>query len=198
MTRQLTPIPRRPDQTVEEMAEAMESAPPLTRMKGKSADDSAMLSAVHAGVTAIEQQKRVRLEDAETVKEHCKRYLLACERAGRCPTFAGLAASMGLSRKHTYDYIVKHHDESSKTLQLFQTIVADCLTQGGLSGSLNPIMSMWLAKNSGQGYIDRSELEIVQPSANHLEDIDIEAARSRYVDVLPYLTEEDTDGSQSS
>ena len=48
-------------------------------------------------------------------------------------------------------------------------------------------------------YMHNTELNTkLSEFTNHLEDVDIEAARARYVDALPYLTEEDADGSQSS
>ena len=141
---------------------------------------------VNSGMMSIAQPvARVNLNDVEAVRAAARRYWQSCAESGRLPTFAGLAVACGCSRKHLYERIRQAKDEVSTFLTIFQTACADCLMQAGLSNSANPVMSIFLLKNSGQGLADRSELEISASGRNDPFSSDDPDELRKYIQALP-------------
>ena len=120
---------------------------------------------------AIEQQQiflqeafrrgKVDLNNAEEVQATVMSYLQACKETSQVPTLAGLASALGVSRSRVYRYMSDHSgSESACIIDRFRSSCAAILSAGALSRSLDNSTAIFLLKNSGQGFSDKSELEI--------------------------------------
>ena len=192
MPEKYSPIRRAAGQTVEEMAEQLRSAPVPAHWRAKNPENvGAMTEAVRAALPALDTQ-RVPLDDTDAVREHIRRYLMACAAAGRCPLFAGLCAAMGWSRKGVYLYMRQNSaSQTTRLLEWFSTVAATALETGGLSNAVNCVSAIFSLKNSNAGYADRSELELTIPFNNDsLSANDAESARRRLLDEVEAEGEE--------
>lgn len=131
---------------------------------------------------------RVKLNDADQVKEAIDEYMRACEMSATVPSLLGLAASMGLSRQRIYAYVQAHPDEETATaIDSFRSAAGAILAQGSLLRTLDAPTSIFLLKNSGQNLADKQELDVsAKPYTSTNPDI------QRYE---IYLTERNVDYS---
>ncbi len=191
----LSPIKRQAGQTVEQMAEQMASAPDRQHWKGQSQSKQAISAIVSHGLDLMRGTPRhVDMNDFEAVRTGTENYLAACAQASRMPSFAGLAAALGFSRRQLYRY-AERDDQVGSYLQKFQTVSADALEQAGLFGAANYVMTIFLLKNSSQLYSDRNEVEIIPSRINPLDDLDPDVARE-YLSSLPELDEENDNADE--
>ena len=134
--------------------------------------------------------ERIPLGDTERLQETCNRFINICAENGALPSFQGLAALCGVSRQGLYDYLQRNPDSPSGILlEKCRTLFMFMRQTAADRGAASEAQSIFLAKNSFQGYADRVEIEPVQP-ANPLQDLSIEEARQRILDAIPMEDED--------
>jgi len=110
---------------------------------------------------ALAKAVQVNLNDVEAVKLIADEYEKNCEANGFVPNFSGLCACLGVSRSGAYAYIQRNGD--SPTAQFFdvlRTRWASVREDAMTAGYAETAASIFLLKNSGQGYSDRNELTV--------------------------------------
>lgn len=131
---------------------------------------------------------RTDLHQTDEVKRITNEYFIRCREASICPSFEGIAAACGVSRKWAYEFMRLHpDDETTKYFQIVQTELAAIRTAAAEKGCVDPTFTIFTLLNSDQGYTNRHDIAIEPPPANPLEvnDEDIAAVRQRYIDALP-------------
>lgn len=104
---------------------------------------------------------KVDLNNPKEVQATVMSYLEACKEASQVPTLAGLASALGVSRARVYRYMSDHSgSESAAIIDRFRSSCASILATGALSRVLDNSTAIFLLKNSGQGFSDKSELEV--------------------------------------
>ena len=160
--------------TVQEMTEDMRRDAITKLYKGGSKPTYGEISAelkAESLAAAIEQQQvflqeafkrgKVDLNNAEEVQATVMSYLQACKETSQVPTLAGLASALGVSRSRVYKYLSDHPGtESAAIIDRFRSSCASILATGALSRVLDNSTAIFLLKNSGQGFSDKSELEV--------------------------------------
>ena len=112
------------------------------------------------------------------------RYIESCKRAGVVPTILGLSAALGYSRKTVWQYITQHPESrSAQYLDAIRSAFAAVLAQLGLSRNCSEAVSIFLLKNSGQGLVDRAEVDISAKAESPLgERISTEELKRKYLE----------------
>ena len=159
---------------VQEMTEDMKRDAITKLYKGGSRPTYGEISAelkAESLAAAIEQQQaflqeafkrgKADLNNADEVQGVCMAYLEACKLSATVPTLAGLASALGVSRSRVYKYLSDHPGtESAAIIDRFRSSCASILATGALSRVLDNSTAIFLLKNSGQGFSDKSELEV--------------------------------------
>ena len=103
---------------------------------------------------------RIQLSDTDMVKDTALRYLQSCERVGTLPTKTGFARACGVS-SIAFDNFMRRHDDHPTTafLRILLEGFSDALTQASLSGSVQPIVAIFLQK----ALYRLRENEIIEP-----------------------------------
>ena len=108
---------------------------------------SALVRKTTEELASVATSEPVTLTDTETVKQRTILYLRACEASSSIPSVAGLARSMGLSRRALYDTIERRSPpETAKWLELFRDACSDILAEASLRNSCNNITAIFLEK----------------------------------------------------
>lgn len=131
---------------------------------------------------------RTSLSNTEEVKRIVYEYFNRCECAGICPSFEGIAAACGLSRKTAYQYLREHPDsETTKFLEVVQTNLAAIRSAAAEKNAINATFAIFALLNSNLEYTNKHEIEFSQQPQNPLEASaeDVEAVRAKYLDGLP-------------
>lgn len=132
----------------------------------------------------------VNLGDYDSVAKASFRFVSACEKAARPPTFALLCASLGLSRQRVYEIMRKRHDRTTEFLSVLQTVFAGLMETALLDRRVSEAGAIFGLKNSGQGYADRTELFVDNGSrADVYESGDPEEIARRYLSGMAQPTE---------
>ncbi len=178
MTRDIGPIRKRANQTVDEMAEQLVKSSSNNKLNRApsypeiSAEIKAqMLDGVidqtNALMNHVAHNGRVKLDDLEAVKETAERYTEACKRAHVIPGMSGFAAALGYSRRYIYRYIDMGKTESARYMDALRTGWAAVLEQMTLSRMCSEPTGIFLMKNAGTGMTDRVDI-----MAGPVKDID--------------------------
>lgn len=131
---------------------------------------------------------RTDLHQTEEVKRITDEYFSKCRDAAICPSFEGIAAACGVSRKWMYEFMRLHPDsETTKYFQIVQTELAAIRTAAAEKGCVDPTFAIFTLLNSDQGYSNRHDVVIEPAQTNPLEisPEDVEAVRSKYIEALP-------------
>ena len=189
-----SPIERKAGQTVEEMACQMEASKAGNRMyKAQYNEVAAELKAQQFDaiigqqlelLAGVRKDGRVDLNNLEAVQATAERYLRSCQLSGIAPTMMALSAALGYCRKSLWQYISNNPETpSGRYLSILQTTFAAILAQLGLTRKTSEAVSIFLLKNSGQGLVDRAEVDISAKAESPLgEKADPEALRRKYLE----------------
>lgn len=139
---------------------------------------------IQSGLLLEKPTKRISLGDTEKLIDACKRYLDLCAEHGLVPSFQGLAGVCGVSRIALYEFLKSHPDsESGIFLERCRTIFMSMRQSAVDRGAAAEAMSIFLAKNSYQGFADRVEIEPVQPQTPYQTKSDSELAQKYLADI---------------
>lgn len=111
------------------------------------------------------QRGKIDLENTEEVRAQAIVFMEACKTAAVFPTMMAFAASLGLSRQRVYAFI-QSHPPTHPTVELLdslRTSWAAILAQQGLTRQTSEPVTIFLLKNSGQGLVDKVEIEASTP-----------------------------------
>ena len=159
------------DSTEQAIVEAMENNKLYKARKSNSYPEIAADVKKSQIAAAIAQQRealanyerRVDLHSMAEVKEAVDGYMQSCERYGTLPTFLGLAAFCGYSRRALYVFLSNHEDEeTARYLDNFRSASAAIIAQASAARTVDNATSIFLLKNSGQGLTDTSNIEITR------------------------------------
>ena len=189
-----SPIERKAGQTVEEMTAQMQEAKQGNRLyKAQYNEVSAQIKAQQFDaiigqqlelLAGVRKDGRVDLNNLEAVQATAERYLRSCQLSGIAPTMMALSAALGYCRKSLWQYINNNPETpSGRYLSILQTTFAAILAQLGLTRNTSEAVSIFLLKNSGQGLVDRAEVDISAKAESPLgEKADPEALRRKYLE----------------
>lgn len=185
-----SPIERKAGQSIEEMACQMEAAKQGNRLYNqvsaelKAQQFDAIIGQQLELLAGVRKDGRVDLNNLEAVQATAERYLRSCQKAGIAPTMMALSAALGYCRKSLWQYINNNPETpSGRYLSILQTTFAAILAQLGLTRNTSEAVSIFLLKNSGQGLVDRAEVDISAKAESPLgEKADPEALRRKYLE----------------
>ena len=185
-----SPIERKAGQSIEEMACQMEAAKIGNRLYNqvsaelKAQQFDAIIGQQLELLAGVRKDGRVDLNNLEAVQATAERYLRSCQKAGIAPTMMALSAALGYCRKSLWQYINNNPETpSGRYLSILQTTFAAILAQLGLTRNTSEAVSIFLLKNSGQGLVDRAEVDISAKAESPLgEKADPEALRRKYLE----------------
>ena len=194
------PIEKRAGQTVEQMTEQMEAAKQGNRLYNqvsaelKAQQFSAALDQQIELLAGVKKNGKIDLDNFAAVEATATRYIESCKRASVVPTILGLAAALGYSRKAVWEFITKHPEsKSAQFLDALRSAFAAVLAQLGLSRNTSEAVSIFLLKNSGQGLVDRAEVDIAARQESPLgEKADPEELRRKYLEDAYGLIDENS------
>ncbi len=133
---------------------------------------------------------KVNLSDFDAVAKAAFRFVSACEKASRPPTFSLLCASLGLSRQRVYEVMRTRRDRTTEFLSVLQTVFAGLMETALLDRRVSEAGAIFGLKNSGQGYADRTELFVDNGlRADVYESGDPEEIARRYLSGMAQPTE---------
>lgn len=157
---------RRKIQSSNDMADEMRLDPRPQKMYSdvKAEDLAELIAQEKALMQNAIIRGRISLHDTSSVAAIASTYLDACTLAARFPSFEGLALALGIARQNLYRYM-KDYPESDTTafLKTFSTLCVDILNQSALKNHANPVLAIWLSKNSGTGFADNPFLSNQEP-----------------------------------
>jgi hypothetical protein len=127
---------------------------------------------------------RADLSDLKAVEETTFLYMRHCQVSGSFPTVLGLAVSLGYSRQGLNKYI-RLHPESQTThfLETVKDTFADILCNSSLFRNADAATSIFILKNCA-GFVDRLEIEPVQPTNPLGEEPDQRAIEARLAEII--------------
>lgn len=164
-------------------AEPQETYSPALTEKVKRA---AVTEIVTAGrEMLIKSPTKIDLHDIEQLVNVTDEYLSRCIRIGVLPSIQGVAAACGVSRRMIYKYLEEHEGTpSADYLERLRSAFTQMRIEAVDKNAAKEVMSIFLLKNSSQGFRDKIDFEPVQPN-NPLSDLDVEAARRRLIEAIP-------------
>ena len=185
-----SPIERKAGQTVEEMTAQMQEAKQGNRLYNqvsaelKNQQFAAALDQQIELLAGVRKDGKIDLDNLAAVEATATRYIESCKRAGVVPTILGLSAALGYSRKTVWQYITQHPESrSAQYLDAIRSAFAAVLAQLGLSRNCSEAVSIFLLKNSGQGLVDRAEVDISAKAESPLgERISTEELKRKYLE----------------
>lgn len=127
---------------------------------------SSLVAKTAEELVAAATAQPVSLSDLEEVKRRTVIYLKGCETASSLPSMAGLALSMGFSRKTLYACIERKQPKATaEWLEVCQDTFSDMLAASALRNDVNGIVSIFLQKAT---FGLRETVEIVAKAENPL------------------------------
>lgn len=185
-----SPIRREAGQSIGEMTEQMEEAKKGNRLYNeissqlKAEQLSAIIGQQMELLAGVRKDGRIDLHNLEAVQATAERYLRSCQLAGIVPTMMALSAALGYSRKGLWQFISNNPESpSGRYLDTLRTVFASILASAGLSRNCSEAVSIFLLKNSGQGLVDRAEVDIAARQESPLgERADPEELRRKYLE----------------
>lgn len=185
-----SPIERRAGQSIEEMTAQMQEAKQGNRLYNqvsaelKNQQFAAALDQQIELLAGVRKDGKIDLDNLAAVEATATRYIESCKRAGVVPTILGLSAALGYSRKTVWQYITQHPESrTAQYLDALRSAFAAVLAQLGLTRNTSEAVSIFLLKNSGQGLVDRAEIDLAARQESPLgEKADPEALRRKYLE----------------
>ena len=185
-----SPIDRRAGQSIEEMTAQMQEAKQGNRLYNqvsaelKTQQFAAALDQQIELLAGVRKDGKIDLDNLAAVEATATRYIESCKRANVVPTILGLSAALGYSRKTVWQYITQHPESrTAQYLDALRSAFAAVLAQLGLTRNTSEAVSIFLLKNSGQGLVDRAEVDISAKAESPLgEKADPEALRRKYLE----------------
>ena len=185
-----SPIDRRAGQSIEEMTAQMQEAKAGNRLYNqvsaelKTQQFAAALDQQIELLAGVRKDGKIDLDNLAAVEATATRYIESCKRANVVPTILGLSAALGYSRKTVWQYITQHPESrTAQYLDALRSAFAAVLAQLGLTRNTSEAVSIFLLKNSGQGLVDRAEVDISAKAESPLgEKADPEALRRKYLE----------------
>ena len=164
-------------------AEQQETYSPALTEKVKRA---AVAEIVKAGrEMLVKNPVKINLNDTEQLINVTDEYLSRCIRIGVLPTLQGVAAACGVSRRMIYKYLEEHEGtQSADYLERLRAAFTQMRIEAVDKNAAKEVMSIFLLKNSSQGFTDRLDIQPVQQN-DPMRDLDAEAARRRMLAALP-------------
>lgn len=108
---------------------------------------------------ALARAVQVDITDLEALQIVADEYERSCEKIGTIPNFSGLCSCLGIARSTAYTYIRKHGDSpTARFFDVLRTRWASVREDAMSAGYADTASSIFLLKNSGQGYSDRNEV----------------------------------------
>lgn len=164
-------------------AEQQESYSPALTEKVKRQAVSEIVSAGREML--IKAPNKIDLHDTEQLIRVTDEYLSRCIRIGVLPTLQGVAAACGISRRMVYKYLEEHEGtETADYLERLRSAFTQMRIEAVDKNAAKEVMSIFLLKNSSQGFRDKIDFEPIQPN-NPMQDLDAEAARRRLLEAIP-------------
>ena len=186
-------IRRDSNQSAEEMASQMEASPRHQHWKGTPDGEKNLTAVVSGTLELLQPVTKTNFSDLAAVQGRAEAYVKSCVLAQRVPTFSGLACALGVSRKTLYKFAGRDN-EVGQYLQRVSTAFADTLIQGGLTGGYHPILSIFLLRNSQNGFVNQDEIIVSQQPQSPLDDLNDEERAERlrqYLKALPEPLDEE-------
>ena len=129
--------------------------------------------------------ERINLHNVDEIVSATDAYLERCIRIGTLPSMQGLAAACGVSRRYLYKFLTEHEGTpSADYLERLRASFSQQRLEATDRGSAKEVLTIFLLKNSDQGYRDKIDVEPVQPQ-NPMADLDAVAARERLLAAIP-------------
>lgn len=138
-------------------------------------------------VTAIGSQlesvpQRITLNDTENVRRVTVRYIQSCYRNGTLPSKQGLGRAMGMSRKSLDDFVRRNPDHpSSEFLLVTFDAFSEMMSMASLTGSIQPIVSIFLQKALYNVHENEPEEPIINDALGI--SIDAETVAAKYAEL---------------
>lgn len=115
----------------------------------------------------LKSKDRIDISDTEALSERAAEYIDACQTAGIVPNLEGFCCLCGFSRAWLYQYLKEHPETKSARL-------VDGLRLGWASlrmslaetKILDPASTIFILKNSGLNFADKTEYEVTQTENN--------------------------------
>ena len=124
------------------------------------------------------------LNDVEAVRQKADEYLEHCSEIGFIPSFVGLAAALGCSRKTLYQH-ADGDTETARFLKQLRSLFTDCRIAAADRNAAPESMTIFLLKNGGEGFTDRVEIQPLEPKSPFENMGDPEQARRRLIEAIP-------------
>ena len=124
---------------------------------------------------------RVEFDNLEAVRARAEEYISFCADNAMLPSLQGLAAHLGVSRIAVYKYLNGHSDTpTAQYLVRLRAFFTDCRITATDKGASHPVTTIFLLKNSSEGYADRVELAPVQPESPY-QGVSEEVLKAKYL-----------------
>ena len=138
----------------------------------------------------VRSKERIDINDIEALERTALSYVDGCDAAGLPPNLEGLCCACGFSRQWLYQFLREHpKSESAKYLDSLRLGWASLRLSLAESKQLDPATVIFALKNSGIGFSDRQEVELVQ--SDPLQGLDAEGARRRLIEGIPVEDDEE-------
>ena len=145
----------------------------------------------------IARLPKIQMSDYDAVEKRVDEYFSICVKNDMKPSVSGLAVALGIDRVSVYRYregIIGKNEEVRNLLKRACSILDQQMIDYMQNGKINPVSGIFLLKNSGQGYTDKTEV-VVSPSVPLGDQSDENALADRYNDAVVVDDFEDvTDG----
>ena len=130
------------------------------------------------------ERGKVDFSDLHQVQERTFEYMAACKKATIYPSAMGLASlAYGYSTRGMNKYLAEHPDEpSAQFIELVKSSFADILTNAALFRNADTTQVIFQLKNQNN-FVDRVQLEPIQPTSPLGESADAQALMERYQDL---------------
>ena len=148
--------------------------------------EQAIRTTIQANFTdLIKSPVKVDLHDLSMTKAMTERYITRCVELSVIPSFEGLCASLGITRKWAYEFLRNHPGEP--TAEFLDNIrLAMAATRMSLAETkiLDPATAIFVLKNSNLGFADRIAIEEPE-NHNPMAELDVAGARERLIAAIP-------------
>lgn len=184
------PRPSAQNVMTDEQMDEMNSIVVQNRLYDRETKPSDKVSIIieSVGTTINDIPTKVRLQDTDSIKKICWRYICSCQRKGVIPTKIGFARALGHSRQ-SLDYWCASHSESESAqfLQVAFDAFGEILASSALAGGCNEIVAMFLMKSL---YHIRENDEVPEvrssPLGEPIDEDELEARiLAKYYEYLP-------------
>lgn len=164
-------IPRKPDQSSEEIAKYIEPQKPSPNsysdknmsMEQRQARTSERVAEQMEMLIRTYQNGHVDLNDTEDFFQHGMTYMRACVMKGHLPSLMEFCVTLGYTWRSVQRWTQARPDhETSKMFNLFRDAWTDLRIGMGLERVTDNVLAIYLANNSGTGLSNSPQTELEQ------------------------------------